>query len=213
MCQSVLPCLHDARKRVLSASKKVLSRVMRNKNTAQYIRIGLPLILLVLVYNVSEGIALSETDFQTIGSRYGVSPYLLLAISILESQRGELTGTYEVQKVVDSTQLKFLHKIARHTGRNLSEFKGSHSGAMGYMQIVPSTFYTYAQDGNGDGLKDPLDPYDSLATAAYFLARTIAVKSNLRTALRSYNNSSVYCNRVLKLSSELALESKLAARR
>lgn len=131
----------------------------------------------------------------------------------MESQAGELTGTYEVQKVVDSTQLKFLQKIARHTRRSISDFKGSRLGAMGYMQIVPSTFYTYAQDGDGDGMKDPLNPYDSLATAAYFLARTIAVKSNLRTALRSYNNSSVYCTKVLKLSNELELESKLAARR
>ncbi|GAK57518.1 membrane-bound lytic murein transglycosylase [Candidatus Vecturithrix granuli] len=186
---------------------------MKNRNTLPYVRTGLFLVLLVFVGNIPEGMALSETDFQTIGSRYGVSPYLLLAISVMESQAGELTGIYEVQKVVDSTQLKFLQKIARHTRRGISEFKGSRSGAMGYMQIVPSTFYTYAQDGDGDGIKDPLNSYDSLATAAYFLARTIAVKSNLRTALRSYNNSSVYCNKVLKLSSELELESKLAARR
>lgn len=178
----------------------------------QYIRISVFLILFISAFSITEGMALSETDFQTIGSKYGVSPYLLLAISIVESQCGELTGTYEVQKVVDSTQLKFLRKIARHTKRDLSIFKGSRAGAMGYMQIVPSTFYTYAQDGDGDGMKDPLNPYDSLATAAYFLARTIAVKSNLRTALRSYNNSSVYCTKVLKLSDKLEFESKLAAR-
>jgi membrane-bound lytic murein transglycosylase B len=82
---------------------------------------------------------------------------------------------------------------------------------MGYMQIMPSTFYTYAQDGDGDGIKDPLNPYDSLATAAYYLARTIAVKKSLRTAIKNYNNSSIYCERILNLSRKLELESKLAA--
>lgn len=185
---------------------------MKKRNIAQYARISVFLILLVCALSIPEGMALSETDFQTIGSKYGVSPYLLLAISIIESQRGELTGNHEVQKVVDSTQLKFLRKIARHTGRDISKFIGSRAGAMGYMQIVPSTFYIYAQDGDGDGIKDPLNRYDSLATAAYFLARTIALKSNLRTALRSYNNSSVYCRKVLKLSEKLEFESTFAAK-
>ena len=80
------------------------------------------------------------------------------------------------------------------------------------MQIVPSTFYTYAQDGNGDGVKDPLTPLDSLATAAYYLARTIAVKGNLRSAIRTYNNSDIYCAEVLKLSQDLELNSTFAAR-
>lgn len=176
-------------------------------------RIGLFLVLLVFTCNVPEGMALTETDFQKIGSKYGVSAYLLLAISIIESQSGEITGTYEVQKVTNQTQLQFLKKIARHTGRAITEFKGSRAGAMGYMQIMPSTFHTYAQDGDGDGIKDPLNPYDSLATAAYFLARTISVKDNIRTALRSYNNSTVYCNKVLSLADSLKLESKLAAKR
>jgi membrane-bound lytic murein transglycosylase B len=186
---------------------------MVDTQVAQCGRICVILALVVFACGTSQTFALSESDFQTIGSKYGVSPYLLLAISIVESQRGELTGQYEVRNVVDSKQLKFLRKIARHTNRALSEFKGSHAGAMGYMQIMPSTFYTYAQDGDGDGIKDPLNHYDSVATAAYYLARNIAVKENLRTALRAYNNSSAYCKKVLALSQDIELESTLAARR
>jgi len=165
-----------------------------------------------LTFCVPEAFALSESDFQTFGKRYGISPYLLQAVSVVESQKGELMGKYEIRKVVDSTQLKFLKKIARHTGRSLSEFKGSYAGAMGYMQIMPATFYGYAQDGDGDGVKDPLNHYDSLATAAYYLARNIAKKSSTRAALRRYNNSASYCNKVLKLYRQLELESTVASR-
>jgi len=174
------------------------------------------MILAMFVCAITQGYAespLKESDFQRIGSKYGVSPYLLLAVSVVESQGGELLGKYQVSKVVDSTQLAYLKKIARHTGRDISEFKGSYAGAMGFMQIVPSTFHTYAQDGDGDGLKDPLNPHDSLATAAYFLARTIAIKKNVRGALRSYNNSAVYGEKVLKLSQKLELETTFAARK
>jgi membrane-bound lytic murein transglycosylase B len=111
---------------------------------------------------------------------------------------------------VDSTQLKFLKKIARDTGRSIFEFKGSYAGAMGYMQIIPSTFYRYAQDGNGDGIKDPLNQYDSLATAAYFLARKIAKKENLIGAIRSYNDSSDYCEKVIGIYWALELGTRFA---
>jgi membrane-bound lytic murein transglycosylase B len=158
--------------------------------------------------------ALSTADFQTIGRRYGLSPYLLEAIALVESQHGELAGEYTVSDVVSGSQLTFLRKIAQHTGRALADFKGSYRGAMGYMQIMPATFHTFAQDGNGDGIRDPLDPYDSLATAAYYLARQIALADDdMRVALKKYNRSDSYCTRVLALVQQLEAESQLASSR
>ena len=128
--------------------------------TLPYVKTGFFLALAILVCGIaSQAFAsseeeLSDTDFQKIGSKYGVSPYLLLAVSIVESQRGKLPGKFEVQKVVDEIQLKFLRKIARHTGREVSEFKGSRSGAMGYMQILPVTFYMYGQEKEDSGQKE-----------------------------------------------------------
>lgn len=209
MHQSIL-CRDEVRERLFQ--RIGLSCVMLNRKVGSIsIKTMLILVLMVLIYGASQASALSESDFQRIGSKYSISPYLLLAISIVESQSGELLGKYEVRNVVNETQLKFLRKIARHTGRDLSGFKGSHAGAMGYMQIMPSTFYTYGQDGDEDGMKDPLNPYDSLATAAYYLAHKIASKSNLRTAIKKYNNSASYCEKVLRLSRKLELESKFAS--
>ena len=143
--------------------------------------------------------ALSDAEFYRISVKYGVSPHLLRAISLVESQGGQLTGAYQVSMVVNVTQMRYLQKIARHTKRPLNDFTGSSAGAMGYMHLIPSTFFLYAQDGNGDQIKDPLNPHDNVATAAYFLARKLAQTPNISTALRCYNNSSAYCCDVLKL--------------
>ncbi len=169
------------------------------------------IISLAAIFPGSQVFALSEADVQSIGSKYGVSPHLLRAISIVESREGKLTGKYKVEKHVSKKQHKFLRKIARHTGRELDEFKGSYGGAMGYMQIIPSTFHAYAQDGNEDGIKDPLNDYDSLATAAYFISRTLAVKKNLKALLKSYNNDSAYCEKVTGIYQKLRIKSKVAS--
>ena len=180
-----------------------------------YAKTAILVFLACIACGTSEALAedeLTEADFQRVGSKYGVSPYLLFAISEVESQHGTLLGKKKVHEAVNPKQIRYLEKIARHTGRDVAEFKGSSAGAMGQMQIMPSTFYTYGQDGNGDGVKDPLNPQDSLATAAYFLARTIAVKGSVRTALKGYNNSSAYCNEVLALSKKMEMESTFAAK-
>jgi membrane-bound lytic murein transglycosylase B len=135
-----------------------------------------------------------------VSRKFGIPPHLLQAVSIVESQQGKYTGTHRVSEVVNATQLKYLNKIARFTNRPPTEFTGSYAGAMGYMQIIPSTFCAYAQDGDGDGIKDPLNPKDNLGTAAYFLAWKIAQNNgSIKAALRSYNNSSRYVNKVYAL--------------
>jgi len=169
-------------------------------------------VTILLTVCLSQVFALSDTDFQEIGNKYGVSPYLLQAISIVESQNGTLTGKYQVSEVVDQTQLKYLRKIARHTGRPLSGFYGSHAGAMGYMQFIPSTFYKFAQDGDGDGVKDPLNDHDSLATAAYYLATKLSKTKSKVVTLRHYNNSRMYGRKVLSLYRQLEANSKLVSR-
>ena len=153
--------------------------------------------------------ALSKSDFQVIGEKYGVPFNLLRAISIVVSLNGRKLGDYEVRKIVDDEQLKFLDKIAQDTGRPISEFKGSSVGAMGYIQFMPATFYSYAQDGNGDGIKDPLDPYDSVATAAYFLAQKIAKQNGIEAALASYTDSLIDYEKILSLYQRLESEEEL----
>jgi len=155
--------------------------------------------------------AQADAELYAVASKYGISPHLLRAVSIVETREGQYTGTHQVSEVVNAEQLKYLHKIARHTRRPLSDFQGSYAGAMGYMQIVPSTFFIYGQDGDGDGIKDPLNRHDSLATAAYFLARRFARTNSLKATLMGYNRSARYGKQVLAVYRRLQAEEIIAS--
>lgn len=76
----------------------------------------------------------------------------------------------------------------------------THDRAVGPMQFIPSTWATWAQDGNADGKKDPNNIYDAaLAAGSYLCAndRDLSVDADLRQAILSYNRSTDYLNTVL----------------
>ncbi len=158
-----------------------------------------------------EAFAQTDAELYAVASKYGISPHLLRAVSIVETREGKYTGTYRVSEVVNAVQLKYLAKIARHTQRPISDFKGSYAGAMGYMQILPSTFFLYGQDGDGDKIKDPLNRHDSLATAAYFLARKFARTNSLKATLMGYNRSTYYGKQVIAEYKRLQAEETIAS--
>jgi membrane-bound lytic murein transglycosylase B len=69
--------------------------------------------------------------------------------------------------------------------------------AVGPMQFIPSTWYSFRRDGNGDRVSDPQNLYDAaLAAAAYLCAgtRTLTTTEGLRAAYLSYNRSTSYVN-------------------
>lgn len=70
--------------------------------------------------------------------------------------------------------------------------------AVGPMQFLPGTFEAWAVDQDGDGLANPHDIDDAVATAANYLCegRTGSITDE-REALRRYNNDDSYVTRVL----------------
>jgi membrane-bound lytic murein transglycosylase B len=101
-----------------------------------------------------------------IEGRYGVPAEVIVALWGIESSYGEYTGGFPV--------IASLATLA-HDGRRSSFFRGellsalrileagditaeamngSWAGAMGQSQFMPSTFLSYAVDGNGDGRRD-----------------------------------------------------------
>ncbi|MFJ9905742.1 lytic transglycosylase domain-containing protein [Streptomyces sp. NPDC101152] len=72
--------------------------------------------------------------------------------------------------------------------------------AVGPMQFIPSTWAWAGRDGNGDGVKDPNNVYDSALAAAHYLCRNdwdLSNQTDLNSAILSYNNSQDYLNTVL----------------
>jgi membrane-bound lytic murein transglycosylase B len=76
----------------------------------------------------------------------------------------------------------------------------SYARAMGPMQFLPGTWARYASDGDGDGVADPQNLYDStLAAARYLCAGGLNLRdpSQVMSAILRYNNSMPYAQNVL----------------
>ncbi|MEU4210273.1 lytic transglycosylase domain-containing protein [Streptomyces sp. NPDC026206] len=72
--------------------------------------------------------------------------------------------------------------------------------AVGPTQFIPSTWESFGEDGNGDGVKDPNNIFDAAAgTARYLCAggKDLNKPGDLDKAILSYNQSREYVNAVL----------------
>jgi membrane-bound lytic murein transglycosylase B len=76
----------------------------------------------------------------------------------------------------------------------------SYARAMGPMQFLPGTWARYASDGDGDGIADPQNLYDSTLAAARYLCSgglSLRDQSQVMAAILRYNNSMSYARNVL----------------
>jgi membrane-bound lytic murein transglycosylase B len=76
----------------------------------------------------------------------------------------------------------------------------TYARAMGPMQFLPGTWARYAADGDGDGIADPQNLYDSTLAAARYLCSgglNLRDPSQVMTAILRYNNSIPYARNVL----------------
>lgn len=74
--------------------------------------------------------------------------------------------------------------------------------AVGPMQFIPTTWDTYAQDGNLDGRADPHQIDDAVLTAALYLCQTggdVTTDDGWTAALSTYNRSVSYAHEVADL--------------
>ncbi|MGF1766125.1 lytic murein transglycosylase [Enterovibrio makurazakiensis] len=105
-------------------------------------------------------------DLKRIGEEYGVQPRFLVALWGVESNFGALTGNFNVVEALttlayDGRREAFFRKevfsaltILQEGHIAPNDMKGSWAGAMGQCQFMPSSFISFAADGNNDGKKD-----------------------------------------------------------
>ncbi len=72
----------------------------------------------------------------------------------------------------------------------------SSAEAEGWMQFLPSSWEAFGVDGNGDGTKDPYNPWDAIFAAARLL-RASGAPQDWHAAIFSYNHASWYVAEVL----------------
>ena len=79
--------------------------------------------------------------------------------------------------------------------------------AVGPTQFIPSTWKTYASDGDGDGTSDPLDIDDAAAATAKYLCAAggdLSSVAGQTRAVFAYNHSASYVATVLTLAATYA---------
>ncbi len=107
-----------------------------------------------------------KTLLTKIGNKYGVQPRFIVALWGLETNFGKIMGNYNVisalttlayegrREVFFKKQLWAALTILEEGHISIDNMKGSWAGAMGQNQFMPTSFVSYAVDGDGDGIKD-----------------------------------------------------------
>ncbi len=159
--------------------------------------------------------------------RYGVDPFLILSFVGVETWYGKHTSEYSVFNSLHTLihhvprRAKFAEDemvawfmICRVDGLPPLGTKGSYAGAFGYGQFMPTSFKKYAVDGDGDGMREPYDWPDVLASIANYLLKRgnyapgstdFSADSQNWRAVYKYNPSRNYVRAVLELRRELML--------
>jgi membrane-bound lytic murein transglycosylase B len=117
-----------------------------------------------------------------VSSEYGVPARFVVALWGLETNFGDYQGDYplidalatlaydERRGALFRKQLHAALRIVDEGHQNPADLKGSWAGAMGQVQLMPTTFLDYAVDYDGDGRKDIWSSLpDALASAANYL--------------------------------------------
>ncbi len=119
-----------------------------------------------------------------VSSEYGVPPRFVVALWGLETNFGDFQGDYSVidalatlahdprRSALFREQLFAALQIVDEGHQSPEKLKGSWAGAMGQVQLMPTTFLDYAVDYDGDGRKDIWNSLpDAFASAASYLDR------------------------------------------
>jgi membrane-bound lytic murein transglycosylase B len=104
-------------------------------------------------------------------------------------------------------ELKALLRLAGGRDFDVHGLKGSWAGAFGLPQFIPSSFLTYAVDGDGDGLIDLDVLHDAAASIGAYLKRhgwrQGLSRAQKTKVLRTYNNSRLYALTILAYADRL----------
>lgn len=121
-----------------------------------------------------------------IGQLYGVDPYVLAAIWGMESDYGAVLSNRSLIKPIIPSLATLAHQRRGRVAEDEAELiaalgiaqargsaqglVGSWAGALGHLQLIPTAYLRYGQDGDGDGVIDPhISLADALASSANYL--------------------------------------------
>ncbi len=123
-----------------------------------------------------------HTLLRHIEAMYGVQPQIIVALWAMESDFGRNMGNFSTINTLATlahegrrhdffrNELFCALRILENDHIHADAMKSSWAGAMGQPQFMPSTFFYYGADGDGDGKKDIWNKQaDVFASAANYL--------------------------------------------
>ena len=166
---------------------------------------------------------------KAVSSEYKVDPFIIVTIAGIESNYGSHHSQYSVFNSLYS-QIHDMPKRAKWASKELAEFikycyndqldpqeiGGSYAGAFGFGQFIPSSFNNFSVDFNEDGVRQPYDWPDVLASIANYLRRN-GYKPNSNNydrdgdiwkSIYAYNHANNYVMAVLELRNEIKIQSQ-----
>jgi len=122
---------------------------------------------------------------EVVAEHYGVPAQYIVALWGIETSYGAITGGFNVIEALatlahDGRRSEFFRSELFNALRILdqghiphNEMLGSWAGAMGQNQFMPSSFFSFAVDGNGDGRRDIWTSLpDVFASTANYLSKS-----------------------------------------
>ncbi len=124
----------------------------------------------------------------------------------IDSVRAAILKRAERKVRWSAEQLKALQEIHRRRTMNVHTLQGSWAGAFGMPQFIPSSYLSWAADGNNDGIIDLNDLNDAVVSVANYLRKNGwgSAESQQRAAVHHYNNSNAYVDCVLTLAAKVS---------
>ncbi len=107
-------------------------------------------------------------------------------------------------------ELSYLIQLANYLKIDPLTISGSFAGALGPAQFLPSSFWLFGIDGEGDGIVSPFNLQDAMFSSGHYLqifgwAEDAAVEQK-RRAVWYYNHSQVYVNTVMMIYDKLGVK-------
>ncbi|MDD5766617.1 MAG: lytic murein transglycosylase [Candidatus Marinimicrobia bacterium] len=130
-----------------------------------------------------------------------------------EDQRNQIVKRLqqraEVRSVWAKNELAILIQLYLEDHLDILSLPGSHAGAFGYPQFLPSSAKSYGIDANKDGTVDLYNFPDAIMSVANFLNKKGWDKDlqNQKDALRSYNNNHQYVLNVISTTDSIKTSS------
>ncbi|MEG3640267.1 lytic murein transglycosylase [Magnetococcus sp. PR-3] len=121
-----------------------------------------------------------RTTLESAGARYGVDPAFIVALWGMESRFGSYQGKHPVLRTLFTlaadyprraqffrSELRHFLILCREQGWDPHALHGSYAGAMGHVQMIPSSMRRFAVDGDQNG---KIQIFDNAVDATHSIA-------------------------------------------